>query len=104
VSAEVTVSTSGFYEFSGPGLLANVEAWLADPAANFGWLIKGEELGEFFTARRISSGESLFPEQRPALMINYSVVPEPGAVVLCLSAMGVLVWFKAPGFRRERRL
>lgn len=103
-SAEIAVSTSGFYEFSGPGLLADVEAWLANPASNFGWLIKGEELGELFSARRISSSESLFEAERPALMITYSIVPEPGAAALCLSAMGALLGFKVLASRREKRL
>lgn len=100
-SAETQLTIPGYYEFTGLGLLADVESWLADPATNFGWLIKGEELGEFFTARRISSSESLIEEQRPALIITYSIIPEPGIVALCFSAMGVLVGFKVRTFRRN---
>lgn len=104
VSADAEISIPGYYEFTGPGLLADVESWLANPEANFGWLIKGEEKGEFFTARRISSSESQSLEQRPALMITYSIIPEPGTVVVCLLAMGVLFGFKMLTLRRDNRV
>lgn len=58
-------------------LLADVQSWLTNPAANFGWTMIGEEsLGQ--TAKRLNSGESnVAPNVPPQLTIEYTVVPEP---------------------------
>lgn len=63
--------------WSGPGLVADVEAWLADPAANHGWLLRGDE-GSPSTARRFDSREAVLPAHGPTLTIQYSR-PDPTA-------------------------
>ena len=46
-----------FFAWSGPGLVANVQSWLATPNQNFGWLIHGDETrGQ--SAKRFNSSES----------------------------------------------
>ena len=45
LSATTTVSTvNTTYTWSGSGLLADVQAWVSNPASNFGWVIRGNEI------------------------------------------------------------
>jgi len=58
-SASVPVAGTGGYTFaSTAGLIADVNAWLANPASNHGWLVKTEDELVAFTARRWSSREA----------------------------------------------
>jgi glucose/arabinose dehydrogenase len=79
-SASVTVNELGdiFWETS-PGMVDDLNLWLAQPELNFGWLIRGDEtlLG---TAVRLDSRENAAAAARPSLQISYSV-PEPGTFV-----------------------
>lgn len=70
-----------------PQLLADVQSWLTNPAANFGWTMIGEEsLGQ--TAKRLNSGESnVAPNVPPQLTIEYAVVPEPVGASLAAFAL-----------------
>ena len=43
---------------STPGLIADVQAWLTNPAQNFGWLLKLTDEAPVLTARRFSSSET----------------------------------------------
>lgn len=86
-SAEALVSGVGFYTWSSPGLLADVQAWYANPTANFGWLLQGNE-GVNQTVKRFDSREHPNAEVRPSLVVTY-VIPNPGTAVLM--AVGVLL-------------
>jgi len=70
-SASQRCGDIGPVAWEGPGLSADVEAWLADPASNHGWLLMGEELGSR-TVRRFASRESVELATRPTLTIFYS--------------------------------
>jgi len=63
------VSFSPYTFDSTPHTVANVQTWLDDPAANFGWMLlsASEELD--FTARRFASREDAL--RAPALTIEY---------------------------------
>lgn len=74
VSASTSVGGNGFYTWSGPGMIADVQAWLAGPADNFGWLILNDE-GANGTAKRFQTRESVDPTQAPVLHVTY--VPAP---------------------------
>jgi hypothetical protein len=57
-SARVQVAGLDNYAFaSTPELIADVNAWLADPGANHGWLVKTEDESIGFTARHFASRE-----------------------------------------------
>jgi hypothetical protein len=59
-SGSVPVAVVGDYTFaSTPELVADVNAWLANPAVNHGWLVKTEDESVGFTARRCASREAL---------------------------------------------
>lgn len=95
-SATLTVgSTAGFYTWSDPGLATDVLDWIADPGANFGWILRDPESNPQ-TAKRFASSEHANPDWRPLLTIEFIPIPEPSAASLLLAVSG-LVW------RRNRR-
>ena len=70
-SATTWVGDVGSYGWSSEGMRADVQVWLSDPAANFGWLLSGES-GAPRTVRRFDSRETDVPSRRPTLNIFYS--------------------------------
>jgi hypothetical protein len=42
-SAAQVAGKPGLYEWSGPGMVADVRAWLASPEKDFGWILMGDE-------------------------------------------------------------
>jgi hypothetical protein len=70
-SATALVGGVDSYTWTSAGLRDDVRHWLADPATNFGWLIRGEESAPR-TVRRFDSRESDVPSRRPMLTVFYS--------------------------------
>src|SRR5215472_16226054 len=57
-SSAIFVTDPSFYVFpSQAGLVADVQAWVDDPASNFGWLLASENESTPKTARVVSSRE-----------------------------------------------
>jgi hypothetical protein len=82
LSATTNVPAGGAVTWnSSPGLVADVNSWLTNPASNFGWLIKDAE-NLTRTARRFSSSENSTAANRPLLTIDFTVPPTrtPGDV------------------------
>jgi hypothetical protein len=75
ISATTAVTAIGTYEWSGAGLVADVQSWVSNPASNFGWAIIGNEtIGS--TAIRIASRENT--TAAPQLSVTYQVTgPTP---------------------------
>ena len=74
-SATVLVSGVGTYTFAAtPGLLADVQAWVAAPSTNCGWLLVSQGEGTPFTACRFGTHEDA--ANAPALVLDYSL-PDP---------------------------
>lgn len=73
---------SGPISWSGSGLIADAQAWINDPASNFGWLIKGNESSDP-TAKRFDSRTFATVSRRPTLTINYNG-PAPLVGACCL--------------------
>lgn len=72
-SASTMVTALGSYAWGdADGMVADVQAWLDDPSANFGWLIKGEE-GSNRTAKRFDSNDNAEEDLRPVLTIRFTV-------------------------------
>ena len=69
-SATTSVGVGGAYSWSGSGMVADIQAWVADPASNFGWVMMGGE-GTDRTAKRFASREELGAP--PRLQITYTV-------------------------------
>lgn len=70
-TATVAVADVDFYRWSSPGLLADVQAWLTNPASNFGWALIGNEAASG-TAKRFDTRENSVAANRPQLIIVYN--------------------------------
>jgi hypothetical protein len=67
-SASVSVGSSGTYTWTSTQMAADVQAWLASPATNFGWIIIGNEASKA-TARRFYSRTGT---TSPILRVTYT--------------------------------
>jgi hypothetical protein len=78
-SATTTVNAvNTTYTWSGSGLVADVQAWVSDPASNFGWVIRGNEITNG-KAQRFNTGENT--NNPPQLVVTYqpsTSTPTPG--------------------------
>lgn len=73
-SASTFVSGLGLYEWGGAGMIADVQAWIANPSENFGWLLRSQdEVGK--TVRGFASRQAL--SGSPRLVIGYTLPPSP---------------------------
>jgi hypothetical protein len=91
-SASASIA-GGELVFGGPGLVADIESWLLDPAQNAGWIVISALEAEPGSAVRFFSREGI---AAPTLEIQYaSAVPEPSVTVLLL--LVAATW----GARRE---
>ncbi|MDD5201466.1 MAG: DNRLRE domain-containing protein [Terrimicrobiaceae bacterium] len=88
-SATTSVTTElTDFAWSGAGMLADVQAWVASPSDNFGWIVRGDE-STSRTNRQFFTHESTIPDTAPTLTVTYSV-PEPHTAMF-LAMGGVLV-------------
>jgi hypothetical protein len=70
-SAAASVDQAGLYVWgSTAALVEDVQAWLDEPATNFGWILVGDEPRH--SAKRFHSRQSEVADQRPALRIDFS--------------------------------
>jgi hypothetical protein len=74
VSASQSVDATGFYSWSGPALVADVQSWLDNPQNNFGWVLIGNESVPQ-TAKRFDTRENIETSFRPALSVQYATEP-----------------------------
>jgi hypothetical protein len=72
VSATTLAGNVAFYSW-GPtaAMRADVQGWLDNPAANFGWMLRGDE-ATLESARGFDTHESLTPANRPALDVDFT--------------------------------
>ena len=72
-SATAFVEVEGVYHvWSGPGLIADVQAWVSNPASNFGWFIIGNEIDQGSAAKFGTSENSTSP---PRLDVTFQTTP-----------------------------
>jgi len=70
-SATRIIDGIGFYSFaSTPALVADVQAWVDDPASSFGWLLKTSETTSF-TSKRFDTKENFDIALRPELIVSF---------------------------------
>jgi len=71
-SGSSLVAGLGNFTFaSTPDLVADVQAWLADPGSNFGWMLISQAEATARTARRFGSSED--PATAPSLTIGFTM-------------------------------
>lgn len=68
-SASANVSGLGAYQWSGSGLIQDVQNWIDHPSSNYGWLLLGDAVPGSLNA--FDSKESVNAVLRPSLEITY---------------------------------
>jgi hypothetical protein len=69
-SASADVAGIGFYSWTDPQMVIDVQTWLDNPGANHGWLLLGNE-SAIRTSKRFDSRENADPAVRPVLVVEY---------------------------------
>jgi uncharacterized repeat protein (TIGR01451 family) len=70
-SASTSVNGVGKYQWTGTGLIADVQQWLSNPAGNFGWILTGNETtGD--TSKEFDTKENTSAAARPMLTIDFT--------------------------------
>ncbi|NIO28677.1 MAG: DNRLRE domain-containing protein [Candidatus Latescibacteria bacterium] len=72
ISASQTVGGIGSYTWTSTQMVTDVQTWLDNPSANFGWIIVGNEASST-TSKRFDSRTNATLSQRPVLFVRYSV-------------------------------
>jgi len=99
VSASRSIAGNGGYTFASTAqLVSDVQSWLNNPASNFGWELISESENTPTSIRRFGSRDS--GAFAPTLTVNYTPVPEPGALALFGLGGGLGLWF---ALRRRRQ-
>jgi hypothetical protein len=63
----------GFYQWrSSTKMVSDVQSWLAEPAMNFGWLLRGDE-SKSASTKRFDSRQNVNTSLRPMLVVFYSL-------------------------------
>lgn len=75
VSAAQTITSVGNYTFTSAELAADVQAWLNNPAHNFGWLLRSEQESTLATIRRFAGRTDI--ANPPLLTIQYTIAAPP---------------------------
>jgi len=83
-SATQTVDSPGFYSWTSPALVGEVQSWLDQPSSDFGWLLMGPEHGSR-TSKRFDSKENVAASNRPRLTVVFT---PPGIGDACCFADG----------------
>ncbi len=85
-SSSISVSGFGSYTFSStPNLVANVQLWVTNSSANFGWLLISQNEVSFQTARHFGSREN--SANAPLLTINYTLPSPPASTNMVLTGL-----------------
>jgi hypothetical protein len=77
VSATVNVprTQGSVVRFNTAGVVADVQAWVNNPATNFGWFVLGNETTRG-SARRLASSEHVTASIRPSLRVTFTPPPQ----------------------------
>jgi hypothetical protein len=88
VSATTSVWLSGTYTWSSAQLTADVADMLANPAGNFGWMVKSPEnvLGD---SKRFATREEPYAPLQPRLVVTYAAPPAASVTDLGFGCSGL---------------
>lgn len=91
VSSAQLLSGARAYSFgSTPELVADVQSWVNNPGANFGWMLVSDLEDADFTARRLGSRTDL--STTPSIVVEFTTVPEPSTFAFLALSGCYLFW------------
>jgi len=95
----VTLTSAGLPDDT---MVDDLNAWIAGPASNFGWIVLGDETvfdPDLSSKRGFATHEHATAGYRPLLSFEYTFVPipEPQAAALMLLTIGALGWIAGRG-------
>jgi hypothetical protein len=89
-TASVGTSVGSTYSWTtDTAMVADVQKWLDTPSSNFGWFLVNTDETDEQTFRAFDARETTSP---PQLVINYTAVPEPSAILSGLALCCLLPW------------
>lgn len=91
ISASTPINLQGQYTFSGPGMVNDLQTWLAQPGTNFGWLLRSEDEHIAGTIRRFAG--RLDANNPPLLQITFTVPTATPPVITNLLLTNGLIQF-----------
>jgi hypothetical protein len=99
ISGSAGVEGNGPYTMaSTPMMVADVQSWIDNPSANFGWvMISDQEADQNASIRRVATREDM--TLAPALQLDYIVVPEASS--LLFFGLGFAAWAGCRALRRR---
>ena len=77
-SASTAVGGIGYYSWSSAQMASDAQAWVNSPATNFGWIVRGNEVGQK-TAKRFNSRQDNDASERPVLTVDFTPPDVTGA-------------------------
>ena len=86
VSGSTPVSIDGYYNWSSPAMIADVQDWLDSPGTAFGWVLIGDET-DIRSSKRFASRTNPTIAQRPQLIVDFTP-PGGGAIGACCLPSG----------------
>jgi len=78
-STPVGSTLNATYQWSGAGLVSDVQLWLGNSSQNFGWLLRSQDEGIARTVRGFASREN--GANVPTLQIGYTPPPTPSLTI-----------------------
>jgi spore coat protein A len=80
-SATTSVGGEGTYSWSSATMITDIQAWVDNPAGNFGWMLRGTETGST-TTKQFETSESNTSTLVPTLRVTFT--PPAGTGACCL--------------------
>jgi len=71
------ITVLGPYMFAGANLIGDVQMWVANPATNFGWMLRSLAETDVFSTRRFASREDGLNPPLLTVMFTLSAIPPP---------------------------
>lgn len=87
VSASTQVGSIGSYQWTGSGMIADVQQWVGNSTTNFGWVMTGNEAA-LRSAKQFDTKENANAANRPTLTIDYTAVAAVPDLTIALSHTG----------------
>ena len=85
-SASTSVGGVGSYQWTGAGIIADVQQWVNNPSTDFGWILTGDETTAP-SAKQFDTAANTNPADRPVLTVNFTP-PAAGNLAIALSHTG----------------